>query len=44
MLGGLTEAEQSGAFQVLQSMIRSLHEGNEPGGPTGSSTSNGPVR
>ena len=29
MLGGLTEAEQSGAFTILQSMIRSLKDENE---------------
>lgn len=27
MLGGLTEAEQAGAFRILQSMVRSLREG-----------------
>src|SRR5215207_4868603 len=29
MLGGLTEAERSGAFTILQSMIRSLRAGEE---------------
>ncbi|MEV4056547.1 MarR family transcriptional regulator [Amycolatopsis sp. NPDC049688] len=29
MLSGLTEAEQSEAFEVLQKMIRSLREGND---------------
>lgn len=29
MLGGLTEAEQAGAFRVLRSMIDSLREGND---------------
>jgi DNA-binding MarR family transcriptional regulator len=29
MLGGLTEAEQSDAFRILQSMIHSLREGND---------------
>ena len=28
MLAGLTETEQSGAFQILQRMIRSLREGD----------------
>jgi DNA-binding MarR family transcriptional regulator len=27
MLAGMTESEQSGAFWILQSMIRSLHDG-----------------
>jgi DNA-binding MarR family transcriptional regulator len=31
MLGGLTEAEQSGAFTILQSMIHSLSDDNEGG-------------
>jgi DNA-binding MarR family transcriptional regulator len=29
MLGGLTEAEQSGAFRILQSMIHSLRDGGD---------------
>jgi DNA-binding MarR family transcriptional regulator len=29
MLAGLTEAEQSGALRILQSMIRSLHDDND---------------
>jgi len=29
MLNGMTEAEQSDAFKILQSMIQSLHDGNE---------------
>ena len=29
MLAGLTEAEQSGAFRILQSMIHSLRDGND---------------
>jgi DNA-binding MarR family transcriptional regulator len=29
MLAGLTETEQSGAFRILQSMINSLHGGND---------------
>src|SRR5436309_8208126 len=28
MLAGMTETEQSGAFRILQSMIRSLRDGN----------------
>jgi hypothetical protein len=28
MLAGMIEAEQSDAFQLLQSMIHSLHDGN----------------
>jgi DNA-binding MarR family transcriptional regulator len=28
MLAGLTETEQSAAFRILQSMIHSLHDGN----------------
>jgi DNA-binding MarR family transcriptional regulator len=36
MLAGLTEAEQSGAFRILQSMVRSLRGGivaeGQPGG------------
>jgi hypothetical protein len=31
MLGGMTEAEQSGAFTILQSMIRSLKDHKEGG-------------
>lgn len=29
MLGGMTQDEQSGAFRILQSMVRSLRDGNE---------------
>ena len=29
MLGGMTEAEQSSAFQILKSMIRSLQDGKD---------------
>ncbi|HEY2058595.1 MAG TPA: MarR family transcriptional regulator [Amycolatopsis sp.] len=29
MLGGLTDAEQSGAFRILQSMIHSLRDGGD---------------
>jgi hypothetical protein len=29
MLAGLTETEQAGAFRILQSMIRSLRDGND---------------
>ena len=29
MLAGMTETEQSGAFQILQSMINSLRDGND---------------
>lgn len=29
MLGGLTEAEQSGAFRILQSMVHSLRDGDD---------------
>jgi hypothetical protein len=29
MLGGLSQDEQSGAFRILQSMIRSLRDDNE---------------
>jgi hypothetical protein len=29
MLAGLTETEQSAAFRILQSMIRSLRDGND---------------
>jgi DNA-binding MarR family transcriptional regulator len=33
MLAGLTETEQSGAFRILQSMIRSLRDGAPRPGP-----------
>jgi DNA-binding transcriptional ArsR family regulator len=29
MLAGMTRAEQSGAFRILQSMIHSLHDGDD---------------
>jgi hypothetical protein len=29
MLAGMTEAEQSGAFRILQGMIHSLRDGND---------------
>lgn len=29
MLAGMTDAEQSGAFRILQSMVQSLREGND---------------
>jgi hypothetical protein len=29
MLAGMTESEQSDAFRILQSMIRSLRDGND---------------
>ena len=32
MLAGMPEAEQSGAFRILQRMIRSLRDGNEADG------------
>jgi hypothetical protein len=29
MVAGMTETEQSGAFRILKSMIRSLRDGND---------------
>ncbi len=30
MVGGMTQDEQSGAFRILQSMIRALSDDHEP--------------